>query len=165
LKPPTKRASATTARPRLLDDLPFTLTRSYYGYLLVLKAELARAGLAPHVRPGMGPLLFALADGDDCVIRTLCARTRLQPSTLSRTLVEMEKSGLITRHRDAEDARATRIRLTPLGRSILPPLRRFHRQLMQLLHGPFDAQEATTLGDLLLRFVAGLERKIGIRNS
>ena len=55
-----------------MDEVPFYLSRAFYAYVGLLERLLESAGLAQHLRPGMGPVLF---DNDDVIIRDLVVRT------------------------------------------------------------------------------------------
>ena len=106
------------AMPAALQEVFFCISRAFYAYIACLEEALARNRLAEHVRPGMGHILFALFDEDDVIIKNLVQRTELSPSALTRILAEMERRDLITRQRDKNDGRATRVRLTRLGKSL-----------------------------------------------
>ena len=106
------------AMPAALQEVFFCISRAFYAYMACLERLLVENDLATHVRPGMGHVLFALFDQDDVIIKNLVQRTELSPSALTRILAEMERRDLITRRRDANDGRATRVHLTRLGRSL-----------------------------------------------
>jgi DNA-binding MarR family transcriptional regulator len=160
---PSKRAPRAASEPAragsggdLLDDLPFWVTRTFYNYLAFLERKLAESGLDEHLRPGMGPVMFALASRDDLLIKELAERIRVAPSTLTGTLAAMEKADLIARRTDEADARASRIRLTRRGRSLMPRLHAFHEQLVASMCESLDSRQVDTLRDLLARLNATL---------
>ena len=94
--------------PAALQEVFFCISRAFYAYIACLEELFAKNGLADHVRPGMGHVLFALFDQDDVIIRT-SSSARSYPLRRSRgTLAAMERRELITRHRDKSDGRATR---------------------------------------------------------
>lgn len=84
----------------------------------MLELLLEEFGLSKIIRPGMGHVLFALWQHDNVTMTNLVARTGLAASTLTRLTGEMEKVKLVNRTRCADDGRAVRIELTPLGRSL-----------------------------------------------
>jgi DNA-binding MarR family transcriptional regulator len=69
-------------------------------------AKLSVLGLLRRARQPMTPGELATADG-------------VHPQTMSRVLAELEESGLVTRARDADDARQFQIALTAAGDSAL----------------------------------------------
>jgi DNA-binding MarR family transcriptional regulator len=103
-----------------LDQLIWFIGRAYYAYIGLLERLLAETGLDEHLRPGMGPILFALFEQDDRSIKEIAARVQLSYPTLTGVLVRMEQQGLVERQRDAADGRVVRVHLTPLGRSLEP---------------------------------------------
>ncbi len=54
----------------------------------------------------------------------LCRRLGITPSTLTRNLGRLESAGLVSRVRDADDARANRVELTAKGRTAAERLER-----------------------------------------
>lgn len=131
-----KTSSRTGRRPAAngdaLDRLIWYLGRAYYTYVGLLERVLVEVGLARHVRPGMGHILFTLFEQDDRSIKEIAARSQLACSTLTGLLVRMEEAKLIERRRDGEDGRVVRIRLTPLGRSLEPRCRLAVQRLDQV---------------------------------
>src|SRR6185295_12537877 len=124
---------STTDPAAALEELSFCIGRAYYNYKLLLERTLRGLGLDRLVSPGMGHLLFALFEEDDCIIRDLAEKTRLSFPTLTQMLRKMEAAGLVRSRRDPDDGRAVRIRLTPLGRSIEPRCRKVLARLNAVL--------------------------------
>lgn len=62
--------------------------------------------------------------------RDLGARLRLEKSTVSRMVAEMERKGLLTRERDPANRRVYRLRLTDEGRAA-------HTRIAAELHGHY----------------------------
>jgi DNA-binding MarR family transcriptional regulator len=63
--------------------------------------------------------------------RDLCERLRLEKSTVSRMVAELERKGLAVRERDPGNRRFTRLRLTDEGRSL-------HRGMAAAFHEQFE---------------------------
>ncbi len=143
--------------PDLAADLPFLVTRTFYNYLAFLERRMAKSGLDAHLRPGMAPVLYALAAQDDVLIKDIAERIQLALSTLSGVLVAMEQAGLVSRRADRADGRAARIRLTSRGRALLPRLYAFHQTLLADLHRPFKPRDIQTLRALLGRLNAAMK--------
>jgi DNA-binding MarR family transcriptional regulator len=155
-------AQARSKRPSDQKDglhhLDFYIGRVYYNFIGLLERRLEATGLSEYIVPGMGSILFALFENDDCIIRDLAIRVRHSPSTLTGMLNRMKRSGLIEQHRDSQDGRAARITLTPLGRSLEPRCRALLRELESILAGGMSRQEAETFKDLLSRADGNIHR-------
>src|SRR5262249_29821854 len=82
---------------------------------------------------------------------------RLQPQSLSRLIVELEKRKLITRARDKTDARALLLSITPLGVDLLREEMRARRAWLGEALGELTSAERATLKQaaLLMERVAG----------
>src|SRR5882724_151715 len=117
---PPSMAARPAPRASLLDDLPLYLPRVFYAFLGVVERKLAETGLSRHLQPGMGHVLLRLYEGDNCIIKDISRSTHIANGTLTGLLKRMEKSGLVQCRRCAEDGRAVRVVLTPLGRSLEP---------------------------------------------
>jgi MarR family transcriptional regulator, organic hydroperoxide resistance regulator len=63
-------------------------------------------------------VLVALYERDDQIVSGLGEKLFLESSTLTPLLKRLETMGHLTRHRDPEDERQVRVRLTPQGRSV-----------------------------------------------
>lgn len=71
--------------------------------------------------------LHELDTGDGLVQQDLADRLRLDKSTVSRLVAQLEDRGLLTRQRDPDNRRLVRLSLTATGR-------RMHRRLGRSLH-------------------------------
>jgi DNA-binding MarR family transcriptional regulator len=147
---------ATIASPVALEELSFYIGRAYYNYKLLLERTLRDFGLDRHVSPGMGHLLFALFEEDDCIIRALAEKTRLSFPTLTVMLRKMEKAGLIRSRRDPDDGRAVRIRLTPMGRSIEPRCREVLAKLNSVLGSGLSRKDVARAKMSLARMIENM---------
>ena len=105
-------------KPAALRESFFVLGRAFYSYVPMLELLLEEFEVSKIIRPGMGHVLFALWEHDQVTMTNLAARTGLAPSSLTRLTGDMVKNKLVTRKRCADDGRAIRIQLTPLGRSL-----------------------------------------------
>lgn len=149
---------STTDAGAALEELSFCIGRAYYNYKLLLERTLKDLGLDRHVSPGMGHLLFALFEEDDCIIRGLAEKTRLSLPTLTLMLRKMEKAGLLRSRRDPDDGRAVRIRLTPLGRSLEPRCREVLRRLNAVLGSGLTRKDVTRAKKSLARMIENMRR-------
>ena len=151
----------STALGRDLEELSFYIGRAYYNYKLLLERTLRGLGLDRLVSPGMGHLLFALFDEDDCIIRDLAEKTRLSFPTLTQMLRKMEAAGLVRSRRDPDDGRAVRIRLTPLGRSIEPRCRKVLARLNAVLESGLSRHDVVRSKKALARMIENMRRDEG----
>ncbi|MDO8545468.1 MAG: MarR family transcriptional regulator [Opitutaceae bacterium] len=145
---------------RATDDLWVLIGRVYLNYTVFLQEQLEADGLAEHIRPGMGHLLFALFAEDNLTLRDLTARTGLAPSSVTETVQRMERQGLISRVRDAADKRAVRISLTRKARSLEPRCRALASQMRDVLEQGFTAAEARRLRAGLSRVIKNLHERL-----
>lgn len=114
--------------------------------------------------PGYGLLVTILdadtqhADLEHRGVRAvdLAARTRLHKSTLSRSLGELERLGLLTRVRDPHDARARLVTLTQHGRDAVEESRLARRQEMLGRLAEWDPADLSQLATLLRRLSSAL---------
>ena len=87
------------------------------GYLANHMARLFARHLEARLKPhglalGAFPALLHLWEQDGLTQRDLVERLDIEQPTMAATLTRMERDGLITRHRDEEDGRIRRVRLT-----------------------------------------------------
>jgi DNA-binding MarR family transcriptional regulator len=142
--------------PAALREVFFCISRAFYAYIACLEQLLAENDLAKHVRPGMGHVLFALFDQDDVIIKNLVQRTELSPSALTRLLTDMERRGLLTRHRDTHDGRATRVRLTRLGRSLEKRCNQTRAEVHRIIYGNMRDREINAVVRGLTQMISNL---------
>lgn len=149
-----------------LDDLPLYLPRLYYAFLGVVELHLKEMGLDRHLQPGMGHVLFRLYEGDNCIIKDISQSLRIANGTLTGLLKRMEKAGLIQCRRCTEDGRATRVLLTPLGRSLRPKLEKFHRKIVSIIEQGLTPEEVRQSKELMARMLGSLRsEEEGIRDT
>src|SRR5215831_5163291 len=96
---------------------------SYLPYLLNRAGERIAAAFGEEVRPlganlQMWRVLAALRDKDGRRMGNLSATTSIEVSTLTRLVDNMEKKGLVTRRRDAQDSRAVLLHVTAAGKQL-----------------------------------------------
>lgn len=147
---------ASATRSEGLAAISFCLGRAYYNYVGLLERTLRATGLDRHLRPGMGQILFALFEQDDCIIKQIAERVELSPSTLTGMLQRMERAGIIETRRDESDGRAVRIRLTRLGRSLRERCRTVLQTVTRVLSADMTAAEVDAVKHGLQRMVAAM---------
>lgn len=75
--------------------------------------ERARSG---DVTPQQAETLQLVAERGSLSTSALAAKLGIDPSTASRNLSGLERSGLVARQKGADDGRQTEVKLTPRGR-------------------------------------------------
>jgi Transcriptional regulators len=98
----------------LQECLPFLLNRAGVGIGLAFSRDI----VPYNITLPMWRVLVALWENGDQRLNELSVLTSVDPSTLSRVLVNMQRRRLIVRRRSGNDARALSLRLTANGRHI-----------------------------------------------
>ncbi|WP_374634559.1 MarR family winged helix-turn-helix transcriptional regulator [Ferrovibrio sp.] len=149
--------------PLVLDDyLPYLINRAGVSLVQRFGAVLREEGLGIQDWRALAAL-YEIAngtaiDGSGGVrLSDLSERTAIEISTLSRVVAGMERNGMLLRERDASDARAVAIRLTPRGLCLAAKLIPAGTALEQVALAGLDAAEATQLKALLRRIYTNLK--------
>ena len=139
----------------------------YLPYLLNRAGTRIAAAFSEEVRPLGATLqiwrvLAALHERDGRRMGDLREITSIEVSTLTRLVDGMETKGLVARRRDAADARAVTLHVTPAGRRmtriILPIAVRYEKVALQ----GFSESEAKVLKTALRRLFDNMD---GLRKS
>ena len=139
---------------------------SYLPYLLNRAGARIAAAFSEEVRPlgatlQMWRVLAALREGDGRRMGDLSETTSIEVSTLTRLVDNMEKKGLVARRRDAADARAVALHVTPAGRRLTQRITPIAERYESVALAGFTAAEADILKAALRRLyrnMAALER-------
>jgi DNA-binding MarR family transcriptional regulator len=94
--------------------LPYLLNRAGARIAAAFNAEMRQIGASLQV----WRVLAALREQDGRRMGDLSKTTSIEVSTLTRLVDNMEKDGLVTRRREADDARAISLYVTPSGRRL-----------------------------------------------
>lgn len=106
-------------------------------------------------------LLFKLsAQGDSLRITDLAELLGVDTPTVTRKVQQLERDGMVVRHTDPDDRRASRICLTPLGRRTIERVRQARRVWLERLLEEWGEDELSALADLLSHFARDLERDL-----
>jgi MarR family transcriptional regulator for hemolysin len=132
--------------------LPRLALESSYARTLLPLARMWRQA-ADRALSGMGlsaSIGWALIQvgrlGDDARQTDLANELDVTQASLVRSLDQMVKGGLVERHRDTDDARVSRIRLTPHGRTLVARIEATLETLRRtMLDGVSDDDLATAL--------------------
>lgn len=102
----------------LLDSTSFVLLQVAKAHRGLVAQGLSGLGL--HV--GQELVLAQLWREDGLRQSELAERLAVEPPTVTKVVRGLERAGLVARQRDAEDARAVRVGLTPQGRALRQPV-------------------------------------------
>ncbi|QDH58429.1 MULTISPECIES: MarR family winged helix-turn-helix transcriptional regulator [Pandoraea] len=120
----------------------------------------ARAGDSASVSAAQAGVLFYLLRHEDALVGEVGAALQLSPSSMTGLANRMVGAGLLARRADAEDGRATRLRITAAGHKAVARARDILAELNALLHDDFTEAElkivARWLSNLQNRFPADL---------
>jgi len=135
---------------------------SYLPYLLNRAGARIAASFSDKVRPlgatlQMWRVLAALREQDGRRMGDLSATTSIEVSTLTRLVDNMEKKGLVARRRDAGDARAVALHVTPAGRRLTQRIIPIAERYESVALAEFTAAEADTLKAALRRLYSNME--------
>src|SRR5262245_9561754 len=109
----------------------------YIGFriLQIHRAHRNRAEVALNelgLYTGQEMLLFRLWKQEGLTQSELVDVLGVDPSTVTKTLQRLEQAGLVERRQDAEDARVSRVSLTPKGRDLEAPVQKIWGDLEAL---------------------------------
>ena len=138
-------------------DLSFLLVRAFYSLRGMLQQMLSESGLDKTIRPGMGPVLYALYESDDCTVTELAERVVLSPSTIMTTVKRMQSGGLLRLRKDVADRRVTRVRLTAKARKLEPALHELRNKVRNQICADLDPAIAEELKGRLAQVVSAME--------
>jgi DNA-binding MarR family transcriptional regulator len=110
-------------------------------------AELSVLGLSG---PGLAVLL-SLSQEDGLTQAELARRLRLEPPSMCRMIDRLAREASVERHPDPDDRRATRVRLTPRGRTLAEQGAAVIEGIEGRIFAGLDADERDQLAELLQR--------------
>ena len=141
---PATQASAALGR----DDLGFLLAKATQRWNELLAEQFAAAGFA-EVRPSYGSVLLPLFEEDGLRMGELAQLARLSKQTMTDMIRRLEREGLVERHPDPADGRASLIFLTARSREFEPVAEEVLRNLERLVRRRLDPDRVTTLRSAL----------------
>jgi DNA-binding MarR family transcriptional regulator len=128
------------------DNLGYLLAKASQRWNEQLQQGFAAAGF-PEVRASYGSVLIPLIEEDGLRMGEIARRARLSKQTMTTMVRLCERDGLVERHPDPDDRRATRVHLTEKARRFQPAAERVLGRL-----------EREAVGSLGERGVAELRR-------
>jgi DNA-binding MarR family transcriptional regulator len=110
-------------------------------------------------------VLYVLHAGEDSLrITDLAARLGIDPPAVTRKAQQLERLGLVSRERDADDARACRLKLTPEGHQVLSRFLLARHQWLGTLLADWPDAERREFARLICRFTGDIDRHLGELN-
>ena len=108
-------------------------------------------------RAGAAALYKLHLHGDAIRVTVLAEMLGVDAPTVTRKIQQLERDGLVVRHADPDDGRASRIRLTTAGRRTLERVLKARRAWLEQLLDGWEDDDMARFGALLGRFSASLE--------
>jgi DNA-binding MarR family transcriptional regulator len=135
------------------DNLGFLLAKASQHWNELLAERFAARGFA-EVRPSYGSVLLPLFEQDGLRMGEIARRARLSKQTMTTLVRLCERDGLVVRERDAQDARAFRVRLSPRGRRFRPVAASVLAELDERVRASLGARQHDALARALKGVVA-----------
>lgn len=140
--------AGSPADPPMVSRLILSIGRRSRGWL---GRDLAVLGL----HPGQDLVIQLL--GDDALSqRELADQMHVEPPTITRMMQRLESAGIVERSADLRDARVSRVRLTPLGRSLREPVEQLRTDLEAHTINGLSDDELAQLRALLTKVLDNL---------
>jgi DNA-binding MarR family transcriptional regulator len=112
----------------------------------------------PSVPPGLVGMLLQIDQlSSGCHARELAHRTRLDPSTVSRSVAALVAHGLVERRPDPADKRASFLAVTPAGRTALAHTHGWYGEVLERALADWTPGEVEALSAALDRFTRDIE--------
>jgi DNA-binding MarR family transcriptional regulator len=102
-------------------------------------------------------VLFRLFAKDYQTVKELAVQTGIEPSTLSRLLVRMQRKALVRKRRQSADNRAIKVSLTDKGRKLAQARQPTFREYESVILRGFSAEDAKLIKAALVRMTANAE--------
>ena len=135
--------------------------------LHLLARRLKQARLKDHLsqlaghdidQAGLAILYVLHGERDSLRVTDLAARLGIDPPAVTRKAQQMERLGLVGRTRDADDARASRLQLTPEGDSVLQRFLLARHQWLTALLADWPSADCREFARLICRFAGDIDR-------
>jgi DNA-binding MarR family transcriptional regulator len=112
------------------------------------------------LEPGQMDTLDLLVQREAWRMTDLAEALRVDPSTATRAVQRLERSGLAERRPCDDDGRVVRVSITPAGEARHALVAERRSAVLDQVLAPFSPAERAELADLLDRFVAELDRVV-----
>ena len=105
-------------------------------------------------------LLATLSGLGECRSSALAEAVLSDPSTVSRQVAGLVKDGLVERHADPADGRASVLAVTEAGRKLIKDRRRQRNQAIEEMVSELPDEDFKNFAELFERFVQDYERTV-----
>lgn len=146
-----KAGPTLTAHNRIEQQLTMLLRRSVRIHMITQHGDL-------DVERSAYAILSKLADEGPQRLGVLATAFGLDPSTITRQVQDLERSGLAVREKTSSDGRVFVLRLTSQGRDVLRQTRKHRRARLQQALMNWPEGDLHRFGRLLEDFNASLDR-------
>jgi DNA-binding MarR family transcriptional regulator len=126
----------------------------------LLKDYIARQAGDDVDQAGIAALYVLHGEKASLRITDLAARLGIDPPAVTRKAQQLERLGLVSRTRDADDARASRLRLTPEGSQVLRRFLLARHQWLAALLADWPPAECREFARLIRRFSDDIDRHL-----
>jgi DNA-binding MarR family transcriptional regulator len=151
-----KHKSRASAQRFVDDYLSYLLGRAAHVVYLDFNASVREAGISALEWRVMAQLAGAGGTTIGDIAREAIAK---QP-TVTKAIQRLERSGWVTRHADAADARRTLVYQTPAGRAAVARLLAAAKRHEERVLAPFSEGEVAALKKVLRVLIARAEREL-----
>jgi DNA-binding MarR family transcriptional regulator len=110
---------------------------------------------------GLAVLYVLHVEGTGLRLTDLAEQLRIDATAVTRKAQQLERSGLVSRNRDREDARATRLQLTAQGRRTINRFLAARRAWLTRLLAGWPEAEQIEFARLLRQFTSDVDRYLG----
>jgi DNA-binding MarR family transcriptional regulator len=110
---------------------------------------------------GLAVLYVLHVEGASLRLTDLAEQLRVDAPAVTRKAQQLERAGLVSRTRDQEDARATRLQLTAQGRRTISRFLVARRAWLTRLLAGWPAAEQIEFARLLRQFTSDIHRHLG----
>lgn len=136
-----------------LDTTTYLMVRIAKAQRGLVSSALAKMNL--HI--GQERLLMELWQQDGLTQTELCERLCIEPPTLTKMLSRLEKTELLEKRKDTEDARISRIFLTQKGYSLQEPITQLWLDLETTILAELSLEERLLFRRLLMQIYRNLK--------
>jgi DNA-binding MarR family transcriptional regulator len=154
---------STTSQDWTVEDLAIAADR-LFGALRRGRARLVTA-IGDDLSPTRVALLEPLLDGAELSVGALAEAAGITVPTATRQLQQLDRDGVVARHRDPADDRRVLVALTDSGRERLSAVRRSLREFQTSAYSELDPTERNQLGAAIARLTGLVERTVETERS
>ncbi len=138
------------------DDVASSVNSVMHA-LMGIGRLMRQRGQGEGLEPGTFWLLKTISASGSLRVTDLASTANLDPSTVSRHLTQLQRSGLIERLPDPDDGRAQRVQLSAAGAQRLSDALAARAALLRRSLASWEAADLHDLDRLLTRFVRDID--------